>query len=71
MKYAINEYVIDKKQDEILRNKIFAFKSETKSRKAVHITMVITYGVKRNEYLGHIQSKVTMNDLFVNFNNES
>ena len=68
MKYAINEYVIDKKQDEILRNKIFAFKSETKSRKAVHITMVTTYGVKRNEYWGNIQSEVTMNDLFVNFN---
>jgi hypothetical protein len=64
MKYAANEFVIDKQQDEILRNKKYTFISETKTRKAVHITMVTTYGVKRNEYWGNIQSEVTMNDLF-------
>ena len=64
MKYSENEFIIDKKQDENLRNKKSAFISETKTRKAVHITMVTTYGVKRNEYWGNIQSEVTMNDLF-------
>jgi len=64
MKYAANEFVIDKKQDENLRNKKSAFICETKTRKAVHITMITTYGVKRNEYWGNIQSEVTMNDLF-------
>jgi len=65
MKYSGNEFIIDKKQDENLRNKKSAFVNETKTRKAVHITMVTTYGVKRNEYWGNIQSEVTMNDLFM------
>jgi hypothetical protein len=65
MKFANTEFVIDKKTDENLRNKKAAFTAETKTRKAVHITMVTTYGVKRNEYWNNIQSEVTMNDLFV------
>ena len=64
MKYAAGEFVIDKKQDEKLRNKKLAFTAETKTSKSVHITMVTTYGVKRNEYWGNIQSEITMNDLF-------
>ena len=64
MKYVQEQFVIDKKQDEILRNKRAAFKQETKTRKAVHLTMITTYGVKHNEYWGSIQSEVTMDDLF-------
>jgi hypothetical protein len=64
MKYANTEFVIDKKQDENLRNKRGAFIQETKTRKAVHLTMVTTYGVKQNEYSGLIQSEVKMDDLF-------
>jgi len=65
MKYVQEEYVIDKKQDENLRNKRAAFKRETKTRKALHLTMITTYGVKHNEYWGNIQSEVMMDDLFV------
>ena len=65
IKYSENKFVIDKKQDENLRNKKSAFISETKTRKTVHVTMITTYGVKRNEYWGNIQSEVTMDDLFV------
>ena len=50
MKFTNAEFVIDKKTDENLRNKKYIFTAETKTRKAVHITMVTTYGVKRNEY---------------------
>jgi len=64
MKYADDEFVIDKKTDENLRNKKSSFIREAKVRKAVHITMVTTYGVKRNEYWGNIQSEVKMDDLF-------
>ena len=66
MKYSENEFMIDKKQDENLRNKKSTFIDETKTRKAVHVTMLTTYGVKRNEYWNNIQSEVTMKDLFVN-----
>ena len=64
MKYAQESYVIDKKTDEALRNKRAAFKRESKTRKAVHLTMITTYGIKHNEYWGNIQSEVTMDDLF-------
>jgi AAA+ ATPase superfamily predicted ATPase len=64
MKFATGEFTIDKKYDENLRHKRAAFKEETKTRKAVHITMVTTHGVKRNPYWGNIQSEVTVNDLF-------
>jgi len=64
MKYVQEQFVIDKKQDEVLRNKRAAFRRETKTRKALHLTMITTYGVKHNEYWGNIQSEVTMDDLF-------
>ena len=64
MKYAQEQFVIDKKQDENLRNKRAAFRHETKTKKALHLTMVTTYGVKHNEYWNNIQSEVTMDDLF-------
>ena len=66
IKYADDEFVIDKKTDDNLRNKKSAFRRETNTRKAVHITMITTYGVKRNEYWGNIQSEVKMDDLFFN-----
>ena len=37
---------------------------ETKTRKAVHITMLTTYGLKRNMYTDIIQNEVTLQDLF-------
>lgn len=64
MKYSMGEFSIDKKYESNLRNKRAVFIEESKTRKAVHITMVTTYGVKRNEYSGVIQSEITMEDLF-------
>jgi hypothetical protein len=64
MKYANDEFVIDKEYDKELRYKRSAFQSETKTRKAVHITMVTTFGVKFNLYRNSYQSEVTVNDLF-------
>jgi Predicted ATPase (AAA+ superfamily) len=64
MKYASEEFVIDKKYDEILRNKRGIFRAQTKTKNAIHITIITTYGVKHNEYWGNIQSEVTMLDLF-------
>ena len=64
MKYAKGEFSIDKKYAELLRNKREVFVRETKTRKAVHLTMVTTHGVKRNDYHSVIQSEVKMEDLF-------
>ena len=65
MKYVSEMFVIDKKYDEILRNKRATFRAETKTTKAIHITFITTYGVKHNEYWGNLQSEVIMDDLFV------
>lgn len=64
MKFSSNEYQITKAYDENLRNKKARFIEETNTRKAVHITMVTTYGVKHNEYFNNIQSQVTLDELF-------
>jgi len=64
MKYSQGEYVIDKDAYANIRNKRTAFIAETKSRKTVHLTFITPYGVFPNEYREHIQSEVTMDDLF-------
>lgn len=65
MKYSSDEYVVTKDYDTELRRKKNAFKVKTKTRKALHVTMVTTYSVHMNMYSGNIQSQVTMDDLFV------
>lgn len=64
MKYASDEFEITKKYDEELRNRRELFRASTKTRKALHLTMVTTYGLKRNAYSGMIQSEVVLDDLF-------
>ncbi len=64
MKYAGAPFVIDKKYDMALRNKRAAFVAETKTRKTIHLTMATTFGLRRNEYSGSIQSEITAEDLF-------
>ena len=64
IKYSEKEFTIDKSCSGNLLNKRATFTEETKIRKAVHLTMITTYGVKHNEYRGNIQSEVTMVDLF-------
>lgn len=64
MKYSLSEFSIDKVYDKNLRNKKEAFIQETNPRKAVHLTMITTYGLKKNKYSGIIQSEIKMDDLF-------
>lgn len=65
MKFSIHPFLIDKKYDEILRNKIGCFKTETKTRKSVFLTMVTTFGLQQNAYRGLVQNSILMDDLFV------
>jgi len=64
IKYSTKEFVITKNYDKSLHNKRSIFIEETNTKKSVHITMITTYGVKRNEYWNNIQSEVLLNDLF-------
>ena len=64
MKFAENEFVVSSDYEQTLRNKIAAFVSNIHPRKSVLLTMVTTFGVKRNIHSGIIQSEVTMEELF-------
>lgn len=65
IKYSRNPFEITKAYDLTLRNKIFAFKTQTKTRKTVFLDMITTYGLVQNKYTGSIiQNQLTMDHLF-------
>ena len=64
IKFSNSEYVITKSYEEELKNKIAAFKAETKTRKAVHMLMLTTYGLAGNKYSEIVQKELSLNDLF-------
>ena len=64
MKYSLSEYVIDAEYEQKLRNKKSAFIDATNTRKAVHLTMVTTFGIKANAHSGIVQNEITLEDLF-------
>jgi uncharacterized protein len=65
MKFSINPFIIDKKYDLVLRNKIAAFKAETKTRKSVYLTLITTFGLQKNQYaLGLVQNDLNLDCLF-------
>ena len=64
IKYSKAEYVISAREETQLRNKIAVFETETKAKKAIHLTMVTTYGIANNSHAGISQSEVTLEDLF-------
>ena len=64
MKYVNGEFAVDKRTDLDLRRKAAVFTRETKTRDAVHLTLVTTYGLAATAYSSVFQSTVTMDDLF-------
>jgi len=64
MKFSHDVYTITRAQDEQLRYKVARFIEATRTRSAVHVTMITTHGVTHNAYWNHIQQEVTMDDLF-------
>lgn len=63
-KFSNNEYAITADYEKVLRNKVNAFRIETKTRSALHLTMITTYGVAKNAHSSIVTSEVTMDDLF-------
>lgn len=64
MKYSVNEFVIDKTYDTVMRNKLETFRRMTGTRQSLQMTMITTYGVKKNKYSNFVQSQVILDDLF-------
>jgi uncharacterized protein len=62
----LDTFAIDKDYSEKLRSKISTFKTATKTKKAVFLTMITTFGVEKNKYANAlVQNEVTMDDLFL------
>jgi uncharacterized protein len=64
MKFASEEFVIDKEYDQILRRKRSDFKRATKTRFAVCTVMVTPYGLFDNAYSKNVTASLTSDDLF-------
>lgn len=65
IKFSTTEFTIDKSYALALRQKLSIFRERTKTRKTLFLTMVTTYGVKKNEYYtALVQKDVIMDALF-------
>jgi AAA+ ATPase superfamily predicted ATPase len=64
IKFSHKEYVITKQYEQILASKIYAFKEETKTSKAVHLLMFTTNGIKQNQHTELVQRQLTLNDIY-------
>lgn len=65
MKFASDVYEISESYEKKLRHKLNLFKEESSTRKSIHLTLVTTFGIKRNTHSGIVQSEIKMDDLFV------
>ena len=64
MKFCADEYALTAEDAAAMRRKKAVFKRETATRKAIHVTYVTTFGLKRNAYANDVQSEVSLKDLF-------
>lgn len=64
MKFCADEYAITAEDAMSIQRKKAVFKRETATRKAIHVTYVTAFGLKRNAYANDVQSEVTLGDLF-------
>lgn len=68
IKFSTSEFVIDKKYAAELENKLRVFRESTGTRKTLFLTMMTTYGVKKNNYYtGLVQNEIAMDALFKSY----
>ena len=67
MKCTDKEFEINGKYRDNLINKVETFRNEVKPKKAVHLTMITSNGLKHNEYSDVVQNIVDPKCLFVQF----
>ena len=68
MKFSIDKYAITKDYEAKLRKKMEAFRTATKSRKGLLLTLVTTYGLKPGKNNSIVQSEITLDKLFSSTN---
>ncbi|MFK7906264.1 MAG: ATP-binding protein [Chitinophagales bacterium] len=65
IKFSISPFTITKSYAKQLQNKMDTFRLETETKKAIHLTMITTYGLKENSWSMQIaQNDLNMEMLF-------
>ncbi len=65
IKFANKKFTIDKKYAAELESKDRVFREQTKTAKTIFLTMITTYGVRKNEYYDElVQGEVVLEELF-------
>lgn len=64
MKFSEQEYVITEDEEMKLRRRRGNFIEATKTKKAVHITLVTPYGIKQNSHSSIAQNNLTLESFF-------
>ena len=64
MKFSSRPFTIEKSYLTQLKTKLGAFEQVSKTRSAIHLTMVTSAGLLHNKHSGIVQSEVTLDDLF-------
>lgn len=64
MKFSEQEYAITEEEEMKLRRRRGNFIEATKTNKAIHITLITPYGLKRNSHSSIAQNEITLKDLF-------
>lgn len=63
IKYSTSQYEIKKNYSEWLHERRELFRDVTHTKKALHLTMVTTNGLKSNQYSGDINSEISLEEL--------
>ncbi len=72
IKFYENKFTLDKKYAAALQQKKSIFKTETKTRKHLFITLITTVGMQSNEHsLGLIDQQLTLDHLFIPWQKEN
>ena len=64
MKYSRLDYTVSKETDLSIKRKIHDFRTITKTKYAIHPTIITPYGLMENSYAGNIRAVITAEDLF-------
>lgn len=64
MKHSASVFTIDNEYAKDLQNKLEAYHELSKDKRTLHLVMVTTNGVARNNNYNMVQNEITMDDLF-------
>ena len=65
MKYSgTGPYALKKEEDDRIQRRIQAYREVIGVKRSIHLTLITTFGLMHNAYRNHVQSEVTLDDLF-------